>query len=345
MGTITKRKAKTGLRYRAGIHVRGRRETKTFGTKREAEHWLMLREGELQAQGSRFIEGMTIGDLINRYIYEILRTSTAKYAAQDETYLLKLMRDNPRFTSRRCERATLEDAQRVVDTMGESCSSSTVRRQWFRTAKVWKAGVRWRYFHDNPFKGVELPEDGKGRMVLITDDEVRRIREAAEMDTLVPGAPTVAQRTYLIFEIALSTAMRLGEILQLRRSWISESMVSLPDEAVKNNTGRVVPLPPVALRALEMMPEAGDRYFRLTNHRASHDFIDLRRKAGIEHIRFHDSRHRAITDLSNVIRSPWRLAKIVGHKDLKQTLRYYKTEPLEALDEISGAGFRDTSDW
>ena len=61
------------------------------------------------------------------------------------------------------------------------------------------------------------------------------------------------------------------------------------------------------------------------------NFRKYRERAGVEGITFHDTRHLAITRLSKRL-DVLALARMTGHRDLKQLQRYYN----ESAEELAG---------
>jgi integrase len=90
----------------------------------------------------------------------------------------------------------------------------------------------------------------------------------------------------------------------------------------KNGLSRDVPLSKEAIRLLGLLPKTDGVLFGLKSTQVDTSFRAI--KSGIEgaDYTFHDSRHLAITRLSRKV-DAMALARLVGHTDLKMTLRYY----------------------
>ena len=97
----------------------------------------------------------------------------------------------------------------------------------------------------------------------------------------------------------------------------------------KNGTGRRVPLSALARRVLTDVG-VGDRGVGTTVRQKDALFRKIVKKAGIEGLTFHDSRHTAITRLAKKL-TVLELARMVGHKDLNMLLVYYN----ESAEEIA----------
>lgn len=92
-----------------------------------------------------------------------------------------------------------------------------------------------------------------------------------------------------------------------------------------------MPLSREALRILGQLPETDGPLFGLAPALLEALWRKARDKAGLVDSHFHDSRHTAITRLAK--RLPvLDLARMVGHRDLRQLMVYYN----ESAEEIAG---------
>jgi integrase len=91
---------------------------------------------------------------------------------------------------------------------------------------------------------------------------------------------------------------------------------------------RDVPLSNKAIHLIMQLPQ--DRLFAMSDNVLTSCFHYA--KAGIPDLHFHDTRHEAITRLSRKL-DVLPLARIVGHKDLKQLMTYYN-ETAENLAKL-----------
>ena len=131
------------------------------------------------------------------------------------------------------------------------------------------------------------------------------------------------------FRFAVETAMRAGEIVGLIHDAIDRDtrVASLP--MTRNGTGRKVPLSTAALRLLDALPKTEGPVFGLTSGQIDVLFRQARDAAKLDTLRFHDSRHEAITRLAKKL-DVLSLARAVGHKDIKMLMIDYN-ETAEEL--------------
>lgn len=154
-----------------------------------------------------------------------------------------------------------------------------------------------------------------------------------------------------IVRIAIETGMRSSEITTLRRDQvdIKRRVVRLVD--TKNTMPRTVPL---TRRATELFREALANPIRPLDTqllffgepgkkgtRAPYNFnkvwLDIKRRVGVEGLRFHDLRHEAVSRLVEAGLSDQEVAAISGHKSMQMLKRYthLRAEDLvERLDRV-----------
>jgi len=135
-------------------------------------------------------------------------------------------------------------------------------------------------------------------------------------------------RTGAAFLFAIETAMRAGEIASIRPESVNEKTVFLKD--TKNGTSRLVPL---SSRAREILQMVGNN-FNLSPDQISSLFRKARDMSGIKDLHFHDTRHQAITQLSEKL-EVLELARMAGIKDLRILMVYYNKSAEDLADKLT----------
>lgn len=138
------------------------------------------------------------------------------------------------------------------------------------------------------------------------------------------------QRTGLAFLFALETAMRSGEILAL-----TETDIHLRERFVrvarsKNGDARDVPLSSRAVQIVEALP---GRAFNVAPDIRDVMFRRAKVAAGVTDMHFHDTRAEAIWRLSRKL-DPLELARVVGHRDLRSLMLYYRPTVSELATRL-----------
>ena len=137
-----------------------------------------------------------------------------------------------------------------------------------------------------------------------------------------------------IITLALETAMRRSEILNINKSHINFSLWTLLIPTTKTDQPRIIPLSSTAISVLRSQLRACERLsggvislyekplFSYSARGVSGAFLKRCRRSGIEDLRFHDLRHEATSRLFEKGLNPVEVATITGHKDPRMLMRY-----------------------
>ena len=180
----------------------------------------------------------------------------------------------------------------------------------------------------NPIRGRRVKKleenNSRERVILdmkLKDEDLRRLIDSA------------ASHFKPILMIAIVTGMRLSEILKMRWKDINFRLgtIRIPKENSKSKKERVVPIDMVLYNVLDSIEEKGEYVF-INDWTGGHRkdvreaFKAACKRAGIPYGRdkgliFHDLRHLAayrLVKLTDIVTA----SKILGHADVKMTLRY-----------------------
>jgi integrase len=298
--------------WRAQVARRGVRKSKVFPTRAEAKDWA-AREEYLILNAKAIAATQPFGDVLARYAREV---SPTKRGHRWEALRLEAMRADAIgkigiADLSAADIAFWRDRRLTVVTAG------TVSREMNLLSAVLSiARKEWGLITVNPVADVRRPPKPPGRDRLVTDDELAKLAVSAGDDLTMATA-----RAFHAFRFAIETAMRQGEIvgLEWERIDLDKRVAVLP--RTKNGTKREVPLSTEAVRLLQALPHA-DPVFCLSSAHLEALWRKLRDRAGVVGLRFHDSRHTAITRLAKKL-DVLALARMVGHRDLRQLMTYY----------------------
>ncbi len=129
-------------------------------------------------------------------------------------------------------------------------------------------------------------------------------------------------------QLALATGMRRSELLAIKWSDLDlkNKLVHLnrKDCAAtgRQSSQRFVPLSPQSIALLKNYPKTNPRVIDLTIGAARHGFNRARKAAGLNHLRFHDLRHIAISNMWAAGMNALQISEASGHKDLRMLMRY-----------------------
>lgn len=301
----------------------GLRKSKSCATKAQARSWAMSMESQL-AEGVD--HEATLGDVFARYAEEV---SSGKRGAVWEFRRLDALAAAP------IARVLLVDLRREhleqwMESRLQRVKPSTVNRELNLISHCLTWARRWRMMSHNPMADLARPKDPPHRDRRISQAEVDCLMVALGYSEQLPVTQQ-KQRVAVAFLLALETAMRAGEIVSLtdEHIYLDRRVVYLPE--TKNGRPRWVPLSTEAVRLLRRLePWPDGRPFPMRPGVVSTVFRKAVLAAGLEDLRFHDSRHEAITRLAKKL-DVLDLARMVGHSDIRQLRTYYNA----TADEIA----------
>jgi integrase len=270
-----------------------------------------------------------MNDLFIRYANEISET---KKGARWEVVRLNMF---ARFALAEVKLVDLrrEHLEIYISERLKSVEPSSVNRELNLISHCLTQARRWRLMSHNPMDDLRRPKDPPPRDRMFSQAEIDALLTVLDYDS----GPVVLsrQRVALALLFAFETAMRAGEICSIVAKHINlnECTVHLPK--TKNGLPRTVPLSPKAIELLKRFEPWGDNpVFGLKSGVLSTIFTSAVKKAGIENLTFHDSRHEATTRLAKTF-DVLQLARITGHKDLKQLMTYYNETAANLAKKFS----------
>jgi len=306
--------------YRAQVYVNGIRDSKTKRTLKEAKAWASARENELRDQANMPAGDLhTLGDALIRHRNEV---SIKKRGVRWEQIRIEaFLRDAGLPIKLKMSQLTSEHFAKWRDIRLRSVSKGTVLREFGMLSAVFEvARTEWKWIKENPIKDVKKPANPPHRDVLLTRREIKAQLRALDYSPLRP-IRSFSHASALTFLIALRTGMRAGEICGLEWSRVFSDHCKL---LVTKTTPRDVPFVASKVNRLLNKAKGIDRTFVVGISTQTLDalFRKARKKAGLSGFTFHDSRHYAATQLSQMV-DMLTLCKIMGWKDPKHALVYY----------------------
>ena len=323
---------KRGSVWRVRVTRKGfRRESATFIRKAEALAWASKRETEINAGRRGQIIPHTVKEALERYRDTV--AITHRGAQWERVRLNKFARDFP-FRHRLLAEVTTDDIAAWRDTALQTLKPASVRREMGLLRLVFEACRReWRWLRENPMDGVRRPLPGPARNRLFSDAEVTAICNRL-------GSDGAAGKVALALRFALETGLRAGEICSLTWGDVNAPLAFLTLPRTKNGDARDVPLSKAALGILTSVStptireqNGSELVFALTTGTLDTLFRRARDAEGIQGLHFHDARATAITRLSAKL-DILELARMVGHRDLKSLMTYYRATATELAKRL-----------
>ena len=336
---------KVGNVWRVQVARRGVRLSGTFPTKAAASLWAAEKETAILKGSWRGAGSRTVEDLFNQYAK---RVSAGKAGMKwEQARLNAFARDYPELAAKPLDAVTSNDFGEWRDARLAKVSQATVIREMnlyshaFTTARD-----EWKWIAESPLSGVRRPKEPKPRDRRISDGEYERLMFALGYEC-GKTPETASARVGLVFQFAIETGMRAGEICGLTWDRIFLDKKYLHLDRTKNGFARDVPLSGRARAILEEVAPLRERFrtvdratarpvepaFGLNGASLDALFRKAKDRCGIDDLHFHDTRHEAITRLAKKL-DVLDLARMVGIRDLKILMVYYNetaTQMAEAL--------------
>lgn len=332
MATITKRlTVENKPYYTVQVRLKGYpAQTATFNRLTDAKRWAQDTESAIR-EGRHFktteAKKHTLGELVDRYIKDVLPTKPKQAPAQRPqlerwkaelgSYLLSDI--TPALIVEVRDKLLSESAPR-----GNIRNPATVVRYMAALSHAFTIAINeWQWLEDSPMRKVKKPKESKGRVRFLDDDERERFLIACQASS--------NKQLYLCVILAFSTGMRQGELMGLK--WQD---VNLKDRYIilhetKNGERRRVPLAGHGLELLRVHAKVRrldtDLLFPGNVHKDKP--IDLRKPfetackvAQINDFHWHDLRHCTASYLAMNGASLAEIAEVLGHKTLSMVKRY-----------------------
>lgn len=304
-------------KWQAQVERNGVRKSKSFPSKQEAKDWAARTEYLIKKEPNGPVP--TFGEVMTRYA----DTESPKRRGHKWEYirLNKLCRDQI-ATVKITELQSSDLADWRDRRLGEVAPGSVHREMALMGSVLSTAKKEWGLIDRNPMEDVRKPRKPAPRDRLPTKAEFEALAISAGDDLTNATA-----RAYHAFLFACETAMRAGEIVGLTWDDINGSVAHLP--MTKNGSARDVPLSSEALSLLYKLPKTYKMYktdnsvFGLDSRQLDVLWRKVRDRAGVEGLRFHDSRAYATTQLAKKV-DVLTLARITGHKDIRMLMTYYR---------------------
>lgn len=320
--------------WRAQIERDGVRKSKTFPHKATAQAWAAQQESDILSGHVGKWPAKTVTDAIARYEREV---SSQKRGERSEGLRFRAIeRDFPMLCAMIFAEVKTPDLVLWRDARLKKVSKGSVQRDINLLRNLWTVAAReWHWCGDSPWTSLRMPGDNPARTQRIRWQDVRRIVRWLGYKT--GQKPTTKyQEVAWAFMIALSSAMRAGEVMGLTRESINLTtrVVTLNSHKTLETVGvRYVPIPKRCARLLRVLCVKPGSLWTIKPANLDVLFRKARDGCDLDAIHFHDSRAEALTLLSRRM-DVLTLSKVSGHRDLAQLRDYYRETPEQIAARI-----------
>jgi integrase len=327
----------------------GRRVRKTAYAKSKKEAQQKLNEAIYnQNKGIHFDETTILSEWLDRWLEDAVKGSVAEGSYRQYTIHAN-HHIKPTLGALKLARLTAAHIQSLyAEKLRSGLAPATIRLTHSVLHRSLDQAVKFGLIPQNPAKRVDPPRIKQDEITPLSPEAARTFLAAAR-----------GERFETLFTVALSTGMRIGELLGLR--WedvdlevgtlrVSRQLQRYGDGkgpqlvAPKDGSSRTITLPQKALESLKhhrarqaeerlkapWYAEEWDLVFASEvgtpldpRHVTHRHFKPLLAKAGLPDIRFHDLRHACATLLLARGTHPSYVQQLLGHKSIKLTLDRY----------------------
>ncbi len=229
---------------------------------------------------------------------------------------------------------TPQKIEKFKSIMKTNRQNSTVNRYLEALSKMFNIAISNNLAKENPLKEVKKLKQNNYKIRFLTKEEeaalFKVLRENKNYNYFIP-----------IVTCALQTGMRKGEILNLKWSNIDFKKQFIELLQTKSGKARKIPISNKLMKALVLLKEnkISEYVFANPYTKTKYKFIhkgfdEALRKADIMNFRFHDLRHTAATRMTEMGIDLAVVQEILGHSDVKTTMRYAHPVPERKLKAI-----------
>jgi integrase len=237
--------------------------------------------------------------------------------------------------------------QHQTDLINQNLKPATVNRNLSVLKAMIRKAVDWNMAQEEILKQVRrvknLPENNE-RLRFLSKDEFTRLIGACEERN--KNDKRVKHLKPVIIT-ALNTGMRKEEVLSLKwdRVDLNHNLIML--NKMKNGERREIPINDVLKDTLEALPRHINSEYVFCNQKTVKRYGNIKRsfatvckRAKLLDFHFHDMRHTCASNLVMAGVDITTVSRLLGHKDIKMTLRYSHLAPAHmrsAVDKLNSA--------
>jgi len=357
MGKVIK--LKTGWKWESRIMVDGKRTNKSksgFKTKKEAEIALQMYETDFIRGGMIEPSRMLYLDLISEW----LETKSSHFNIQTSKVYKTNIKNRilPNLGRYRLNDLNKRIIQRFINELHkEGLSPGTIKKIYNNVRSSLNYALNMNYIPKELTNGITLPREQKKEMNVWSKSEILRFLDKNKNHP-----------KFLVFQLAITTGLRRGEILGLRwqdidftdtklfvKQTLSSDSKTILTGAKTNSSIRAITLIDQSLQLLKeqllkrkeyclangiifsketliFINENGNPY---DTHNLRRTFISMIKKSNVPLIRFHDLRHTHATLLLQENTNVKVISERLGHKSIKITLDTYSHVTPHMQEEVT----------
>ncbi|MFW5726491.1 MAG: tyrosine-type recombinase/integrase [bacterium] len=249
----------------------------------------------------------------------------------------------PRFGKMHMDEITREDIMGFhQDKLSSGAAPASANRLVVLMRYMFNLAIEWEIggIKANPTKGVILAEENNARERYLSEAELLRLHKEVKESENKLLEPIVL--------LLILTGARKREVLDARWEDIDFERKTLMFPVTKSGKPRTVPLSPNALEILKGLPKVNE--FIFPSPKTGKPFVSIfnswnqaRKRAGLEDVRIHDLRHSFASFLVNGGRSIYEVGKLLGHTQIKTTMRYAHLSDQTLMEAVNVVPFGEAA--
>jgi len=324
------RKQIAGKVYYRALKIKKGQERLLSGRLEQVENEITARHFGLDYRPS---ESPTLSNYIETYLKAKAHKKSLDRDEQRLIRIAEILGDLPLLV---IDKKHIEKLEQSL--LASKISTTTANRYMEILRHLFNLAIEDRIVKENPIRYYKPYIEGKHDRALSRDEIAKVLKVARQIQGRARGP--VQKIIYDLILFGLNTAMRLGEIINLKKSYVSQDQVIYPITETKsprrmNSThklgAKVIVLNETAQEVINRQKSKDDFVFpirRRNVHTISRVIRLIRKKTEIGDFHFHQLRHTASTIIAS--QASLAAAKLqLGHRSISTTLKYTHPE----LDE------------
>jgi integrase len=256
--------------------------------------------------------------------------------------------------------------------LNSGVSNATINRDTVTMRSIITKATEWGFLEFNmlsKLKALKIDQSPKVRYLSKDEETQLRLslleREAQLKQTRVQANQWRLERGYTPLDefsddqyydhlmpmvlISINTGLRQGELFNLTWNMVDLNKKSLivTGDITKNSSSRYIPLNDEALAVFQKLYDSGDKNGLVFPSKNNKPFNTVKRswgtllkKAKIEQFRWHDLRHHFASKLVMAEVDLNTVRELLGHSDIKTTLRYAHLAPEHKISAVQKICFK-----
>ena len=329
---------KRGNQWCIGYSRNGKWVRKTIGTSKKlaelAEKKIKLDIAKGEYLGIVESKKLLFEELCEEYLQFSKTNKTAQSYRRDETSIKNLLSV---FKGKLIVKISAHNVEHYMNKRRDKVAPATVNRELSCIKHMFSKAVQWGYIINNPMRIVRKYKEPPGRMRYLSESEVIKLLHHC------------AEHIKPIIMMALHTGMRKGEILNLKWADVDMHNRTITIRKTKNNELRILPVNDVLYRTLRAMDQQLGYQYVFSNTDGK-PYLDIKvgfratlRRARIHDFKFHDLRHTFASRLVMAGVDIRTVQVLLGHKDIKVTMRYSHLSDQNLRKAVDKLAFSDYS--